>query len=111
MILNEAIKQGGIPDGYYEISVEFFQFKTEGDKLEGRLIDKSHTRIRGNDIGKYNMICGVRRVVFLGGVHLDELLSSVPVGSEIFIQYTHKELTGDKSYELKRFKVFVKATR
>lgn len=108
-LTNEAIKQGGVPDGYAEVVIEFFQFKTEGDKLEGRLLTKQQTSVRGNKVGKYTLKgSDGKRYSFLGGVHLDELLANLSLGSEVWIQYSHLEKIEDTGNELKRFKVFVK---
>lgn len=109
-LVNEAMKVGGVPEGYAEVVVEFYQFKNEGDKVEGRLVNKLMTTVRGNRVGKYTMITGNnKRVTFLGGVHLDELLANVGLGQELLVQYTHKETIEDTGYEMKRFKVFVKS--
>lgn len=110
-LVNEAIKDGAIPEGYAEVVVEFFQFKNEGDQLEGRLVNKAQTQVRGNKIGKYTIMKAGKRIAFLGGVQLDELLANVPLGSEVFIQYTHKEKTSESGNEIHRFKVFTKVTQ
>lgn len=106
-LTTEAMKAGGIPDGYDEVQVTFFQFKNEGDTIEGRLISKNVTTIRGNKIGKYVIMKpDTERITFLGGVHLDELMANVGVGNEIKILYTHQEKT-EEGYPMKRFKVFI----
>jgi len=109
VVTNEAFKMGAVPDGYTEVQVDFFKFENEGDHIEGRLVNKTAVQVRGNRVGKYTMICGIRRVAFLGGVQLDELMTNVGIGHEVFIQYTHKEKTGEQDFEMKKFKVFVKA--
>ena len=109
-LVTEAMKQGGVPEGYAEVVIDFFQFKQEGDHLEGRLVSKTQTVVRGNKIGKYTLIMkNNHRVSFLGGVDLDEKMANVGVGNEIWVQYTHKEPTSGEGFEMKRFKVFVKA--
>jgi hypothetical protein len=111
MVMNEAIKQGGVPEGYAEVVVEFFQFKDEGDNIAGRLVGKTTTQIRGNRIGKYTVMKDGKRFAFLGGVHLDELMSNIGIGNEIWVQYTHKEKTSGEGFELKKFKVFSKVAQ
>lgn len=112
-LVSEAIATAGaVPEGYSEISVDFFQFKQEGDRVEGRLINKSQTTVRGNRVGKYVLMkAGGQRITFLGGVHLDELMANVGVGNEILVEYTHKERIDETGNEMKRFKVFVKNAR
>lgn len=111
-LMNEALKAGGVPEGYGEVTVDFYRFENEGDHLAGRLVNKTQTTVRGNRIGKYVLIAANnRRVTFLGGVDLDEKLANVGIGNEVFIQYTHKEPSGEKDYEMKRFRVFVKAAQ
>lgn len=112
MVLNEAVKMGGVPEGYAEVVIDFFQFKNEGDHISGRLVSKLTTVVRGNKIGKYTIITPEnRRVSFLGGVDLDEKMNNVGIGNEIYVQYTHKEQTSSEGFEMKRFKVFVKASQ
>lgn len=112
-LANEAMKQGAVPVGYDEVVVDFFQFNSEGDNIAGRLVNKTQVQIRGNRVGKYTIITPEnKRVAFLGGVHLDELMSNVGLGREVMVQFTHREKTGqdNSGNEMKRFKVFVKST-
>lgn len=109
-VLDEALKQGAEPTGWNEVKIEFIQFTTPGDSVMGRLTAKNFVTIRGNRVGKYELIKdNVKTCTFLGSVHLDELLARVGVGREVFIQFTHIEKPTDASgNELKRFKVLVK---
>ena len=110
-LVSEAMKLGGVPEGYAEVIVEFFQFQNEGDIIKGRLVGKDQVTVRGNRIGKYTLIreSDSTRVAFLGGVQLDELMKNVAVGKELLIVFTHKEKTGQgEGYDMKRFKVYFK---
>ncbi len=111
-LTNEAIKEGVVPEGYKPVDIDFVQFKKPGDTLTGRLIAKSTMKIKGQPVGKYTMqIINsgiVKDVSFIGSVHLDELLSRIPLGKDIKVTFTHEEpLEGGNV--MKRFKVFTKA--
>jgi hypothetical protein len=110
-MVNEALKQGAVPDGYAPVAIDFVQFKKPGDTLTGRLIIKTNIRIRGTPVGKYTIqtITGgqVKDVSFLGSVHLDELLSRIPVGKDIKVTFTHEEPI-EGGNVMKRFAVFTK---
>lgn len=108
-LVSEALNIGGVPDGFNEVMVEFFQFNNPGDTLTGRLIGKDTTVMRGgNRIGKYTLIKkDGSRVAFLGSVKLDEQLKCVGNGQEVYIQYTGKEKL-DGGNEMNTFRVFAK---
>lgn len=113
MVLNEALKDGGIPEGYAEVDVEFYRFENPGDKLQGILINKTQTTIKGgNRIGKYTIKKqDGKKVAFLGSVQLDEKMSNIGLGQDVWVQFTHKESLGDTGNEMKCFKVFVKTAQ
>lgn len=107
----EVIKEGGVPEGYDEVIVEFFQFQKEGDSIKGRLVTKQWITVRGSRCGKYTLIRDPdnMKVAFLGSVLLDELLQNVGVGNEIYVVFTHKTAATEDSFEMKNFKVFSKS--
>jgi len=115
-LVHEAIKSGAVPDipeGYKEIDISFFQFKSPGDRLEGKLTRKSKIQIRpGQDVGKYSILNTKTGSVhtFLGTVQLDELLNTIPVNSYILIIYTRDE-TLESGFTMKRFSVYQKLTQ
>jgi len=108
----EIIKAGGVPDGYTEIDVDFFQFKTPGDKLEGKLINKGVTTVKNGRVGKYTIQRfeggTTKKTAFLGSVQLDELMTNVAVGAEILVIFMADEPLENSSYTMKRFKVYQK---
>jgi hypothetical protein len=110
-LTNEAIQQGAVPEGYKPVDIDFVQFKKPGDTLTGRLIVKTTMKIRNQTVGKYTMQIitnGLAKdVSFLGSVHLDELLSRIPVGKDIKVTFTHEEPI-EGGNVMKRFKVFTK---
>lgn len=110
MVSEKAIgTYGAIPDGYSEVNVEFFQFLAENDTLAGRLLSKSTTNVRGNRVGRYTIVKdGGEKVAFLGGVHLDELLSAIGLGREIILTFTHREKTQESGFEIKKFRLLIK---
>lgn len=98
-----------VPDGYNEVEVEFFQFKNVGDSIAGRLIEKHITTIQGNKCGKYAIVDqSNKRAVFLGSVQMDELLNTVAVGTEIYVEYIGQGATTEKGFQIKRFVVGTK---
>lgn len=110
---SEAMKQGGVPEGYTEVDVEFFSFKVPGDKITGTLLEKRETTVgqRNNKIGKYiiRTMTG-KKFAFLGSVQLDEKMKTIPLGSECWIEYIGEQET-DQNFKMKTFKVFVKSIR
>jgi hypothetical protein len=109
-VVAAAMKEGAVPEGYKEIDVEFFQFKTPGDNIEGRLISKNTIQIRGARIGKYTIHkSGDKKLAFLGSVQLDELLANVALGSQIMVMYIAEEILENLN-KMKRFKLYVKTT-
>jgi len=111
-LLNEAAKQGAVPDGFEPVDIEFFQFKEPGDSLTGRLVAKNTVRMSGGTVGKYTMQVisegKVHDMSFLGSTLLDEKLSRVANGSNIYICYTGDESTGKTGLAMKHFTVAVK---
>jgi hypothetical protein len=108
----KAIMDGELPDGFEPIDIGFFQFQEPGDHITGRLVVKGNTRINGATVGKYTIQeiqdGKVKDVSFLGSVLLDEKLSRIPNGSNIFISYLGEIPTGDKGNKMKKFNVAVK---
>ena len=111
MVLNEAIKGGAVPEGYDEIDIEFIKFSNPGDKVMGVLVGKKEiTLSRGNRVGKYTVKIGDnKKVSFLGSVQMDEKLQNVPLLANVWIEYTHSENVEGQTYDMKFYKVFVKA--
>lgn len=112
-LVNEALKNGAVPDGFEPVEdIEFFQFKEIGDHITGRLIIKSTTRISGTPVGKYTvqvMENGmVKKVAFLGSMLLDEKLATIPNGSNIYVAFTSEEATGQAGNKMKHFTVATK---
>jgi hypothetical protein len=109
-LVNEAIKQGAIPDGYDPVNIDFFKFEKPGDSITGQLLTKTITRINGSQVGKYTVKVitdgKAHDVSFLGSVLLDEKLSRIAIGSNIFISYTGDEAAGGNT--MKRFNVATK---
>jgi len=111
-LVNEAYKQGAVPDGYDEIDIFFFQFKTPGDSLSGKLTSKSTLTLkRGNEVGKYALLDtdSGRRYSFLGSVQLDDLMTSVTIGQHIKVVYTSDEVL-ENQFTMKKYKVYVKTS-
>lgn len=105
-LTKEAIKEGGFPEGWNEVKVDYFKFEHEGDYISGRLISKTVTTVRGNKLGKYTLMReNGSRVTFLGSVDLDEKMAGVPQGNLVHIQYTHQEKTDQDGFMMKRFRV------
>src|SRR4030042_27607 len=104
----EILGMGGVPEGYTPIEVEFFQFKTPGEKLEGRLINKSIISVRNGRVGKYTLQRHEdgqpKKTAFLGSIQLDELMSNATIGSEIYVMYIAEEAIENSSFKMKRFK-------
>jgi hypothetical protein len=109
------MKQGAIPEGYKPVVVEFFRFQNAGDKLEGKLIIKTTITTNKNQdgkqtgkVGKYSVLANDgKKYSFLGSVILDELLSTVPLGSMVYIIYDYLEHP-ESGYDIKHFKVYFK---
>lgn len=111
-LINEARKMGAVPEGFDPVDIEFYQFKEPGDTLTGRLVAKNTIRMSGGTVGKYTMQVisegKVHDVSFLGSTLLDEKLSRVPNGSNIYICYTGDESTGKTGLAMKHFTVAIK---
>jgi hypothetical protein len=110
-LVNAAIRAGAEPEGYKEVTVDFFQFKNTGDHVSGTLIQKREITLgsRGNKCGKYTLRQNDGKLIsFLGSTQLDDQLSRMPVNSDLWIQFTHVEKLEGSNYDLKHFKVFVK---
>lgn len=110
-LVSAAMNIGGVPEGFNEVLVDFFQFTNPGDTITGRLISKEYTTMRNNKVGKYTIIKpDGQRVAFLGSVKLDEQMKCVGSGQEVYIQYTGMEkLEGGN--EMKLFRVFSKQSQ
>lgn len=107
----EAMKAGGVPEGYSEIEVDFFQFLKEGDSIQGRLTEKRETQMKGGRVGRYTLLTKEnKKVCFLGSVLLDEKLRGVGLGAEVYVVFTHTGKTGSE-YDMKYFNVYVKSQR
>ena len=111
-VVNEALKSGAIPEGYEPVEIDFFQFKEPGDFITGRLIVKGSTRISGAPVGKYtiqSIVDGkIKDVSFLGSVLLDEKMSRIANGSNIYVAFTGEEPIGNAGNKMKHFTVATK---
>ena len=110
MVLDEVLKQGGVPDGMHEVEVEFFQFKNTGDHINGKLLNKTIVTMgRGNKCGKYKVLKTDGKLAsFLGSVELDDKMADIPVQSTILVEYKGAEKIAGTSNEIKHFRVYLK---
>jgi hypothetical protein len=108
-LVTEALKQGAVPEGYKEIDIEFFQFKTPGDKIEGRLLAKNNIQVKGVRVGKYTIqnLKDNKKYAFLGSVQLDELMANISIGTQIMVVYID-EILLENLNKMKHFKVYAK---
>jgi len=108
-LVNHAMQEGAIPEGYSPVDITFFRFEKPGDKLEGRLIGKTSIQpTKGGKCGKYTVADGQnKKFTFLGSVQLDDIMFNIGLGSQIMIVFTHKE-TLENLNEMKFFKVYTK---
>lgn len=110
-LVNAALKMGAEPEGYKEVTVDFFQFKNTGDNIAGTLIQKREVTLgtKGTKTGKYTLrMLDGKAISFLGSTQLDDQLSRMPINSDIWVQFTHVERLEGSNFDLKHFKVFVK---
>lgn len=107
-LLNELEKLGAVPEGWKEIEMEFIEFKVPGDFVKGKLLAKSRQHMKsGNDVGKYTILKDNHRATFNGTAKLDDLMSGVPLGSEVWVTFKGVQKM-DKDQEMKLFTVYVK---
>ena len=108
----EIIKQGGVPDGYDPINVEFFRFQKHGDKVVGVLLIKKPITITGSKSStfKYRVrLVNGNEVSFLGNIQLDEKLSNVNPGREVYIEYISDMPIEGSTNQMKEFLVALKS--
>lgn len=73
------------------IETDFMRFETPGDLVMGKLVEKSEIVIRGKLANKYKLERNDGSVVsFNGGTKIDDVLSTLPLGSLVRIQFTGK---------------------
>ena len=109
----EILKQGGVPDGFESVDIEFFRFKEHGDKVTGILLNKKPFQMgKGNMTKKYYVKLGNgREISFLGNTQLDEKLDRVAAGAVIFIEYIGDIPIEGSTTPMKDFKVAIKTAR
>ncbi len=90
---------------YKERTPQFFQFKEEGDEIEGVLLGVSDTVVQENDTKRYTVQTVDGLNAFLGGTQIDALLEGVEVGTQIKLQYTGTTKTAS-GRTLKQFRLW-----
>lgn len=109
-LMEEALKQGGVPEGFKEVEVDFYRFKTVGDFLTGKLISKAAVNVgpKGNRTGKYTILDSESKMIsFLGSAELDEKMARIAIGATVLVQYIGSENL-EEGRELKHFRALVK---
>jgi hypothetical protein len=107
---SEALKLGGVPEGWDEIDIEFYRFSKFGDKVVGvLLLKKPITMGKGNMTQKYHVrLDDGKKVSFLGSIQLDEKLSNVVPGTLVWIEYIGDIPVEGTTNTMKQFKVFTR---
>lgn len=110
-LLGKTILEGGVPEGFKEVNTNFFQFKTIGDTISGRLIVKGKQKAGNSEVGRYTIIDGNNKTVsFMGSTDLDEKLALVTLRNDIIVTYETdlKTSTDPAKNNMKIFKVFAR---
>jgi hypothetical protein len=90
-----------------EITPEFFQFTDKGQEVEGKYAGYGEIQINGVTVRKHAIqrTSDGKVINFLGGVQLDQILSTVKDGGEIALVYDGRT-TIAKGFQVKKFKLF-----
>ena len=103
-------KNGDRPekDGWREQTPEFYKFSEAGQELIGRMVATGSIPIRDTEVRTYTLeVAPGQNVRFLGGVGLDAIMETVPMGQEIKLLFTGLEKTS-QGYMVKKFRLWVK---
>lgn len=78
-------------------------------EISGILTEKDRVNMSGGPVGRYKIEDSDGKITtFLGGVILDDLLSLIEIGSDVFIKYTGAEKSAAAGHSpTKQFEVFV----
>ena len=89
------------------ITPDFITFEKKGEFIEGELLEPSVIMIKGVEVMKWQVRDLKDDIVkaFLGGISLDPMLTNVPVGTTIKLEFDGK-LKIASGYQVKTFKLY-----